>query len=58
MESNYRTRHRINVSTTSKGIKSYDVTVEMTDASKEQVLAESDALVCELDKRYPPQEVK
>lgn len=52
-------RIRINVSTTSKGLKSYDCTVEMPDATIEQVLAESDRLVAALDKRYPVQpEVK
>lgn len=53
-------RYRVNVSTTSKGQKSYDCTVELVDSTKDndfirnQVLLESDALVAELDKRYPP----
>ena len=52
-------RIRINVSTTSKGLKSYECTVEMPDASIDEVLAESDRLVAALDQRYPAQpEVK
>ena len=46
-------RIRINVSTTSKGVKSYDCTVEIEGLSMEAVLAESDRLVAALDKRYP-----
>ncbi len=48
-------RIRVNVSTTSEGLKSYDCTVEMPVATIEEVLAESDRLVTELDKRYPSQ---
>lgn len=52
-------RIRINVSTTSNGLKSYDYTVEIADAVIEEVLAESDRLVAALDQRYPAQlEVK
>ena len=49
-----RSRHRINISTSVKGIKTYDCTVELVNATIEEVLAESDKLVLELDKRYPP----
>ena len=48
-------RYRINVSTTSKGIKSYDCTFDGEGVSREQALAESDELVRQLDRRYPPQ---
>ena len=41
-------RYRINVSTTSKGIKSYDCTVDAED----HALNASDVLVTELEKRY------
>ena len=51
MEQTYKTRHRINISTSVKGIKTYDVTVEMVDSTKEEVLEESDAIVLALDKR-------
>ena len=49
------TRIRTNVSTRVKGIKTFDATVEMTGegVTKEMVLAEHDALVQELDQRYP-----
>lgn len=49
------TRIRVNVSTSVKGVKTFDATVEMTGegVTKETVLAEHDALVQELDKRYP-----
>ena len=65
-----RKRVRINVSTSVKGIKTWDATVEITaDAMIQQhdgfidnplvevTMAESDALVRELDKRYPAPEV-
>lgn len=48
-------RYRVNVSTSVKGIKTFDCTVDMLGYSMEEVLAESDKLVAELDKRYPPQ---
>ena len=54
MEQQYKKRTRIEVSTSVKGIKTYSCTVEMFDAEQPDVLSESDALVCELDKRYPP----
>lgn len=48
------TRYRISVSTSVKGVKTYDCTVDMLNAAMDEVLAESDKLVAELDKRYPP----
>jgi len=57
-------RYRVNVGTSVKGIKTYDCTVELTANSevdelgashvREAILLESDALVAELDNRYPP----
>ena len=47
-------RHRLNITTTSKGLKSYDCTVEITNGTREEVQAESDAWIVELDKKYPP----
>ena len=47
-------RYRINISTSVKGVKTFDCTVEMLNASMEQVLTESEKLVEALDKRYPP----
>lgn len=55
MEQQYKKRVRVEVSTSVKGIKTFSCTVELIDADNTQVLAESDALVRELDKRYPPQ---
>ena len=53
MEATYKSRRRINISTSVKGIKTYDATVELLDSTNEEVLAESDKLVAELEKRYP-----
>jgi len=47
-------RYRVNISTSVKGIKTYDCTVDITGGTMEEVLRESDKLVAELDKRYPP----
>jgi len=57
----YRTR--VNVSTSVKGVKTWDCTVEevsdnIPPTQKDIVLSASDALVAELDKRYPNMEVK
>ena len=48
-------RHRINVSSTTKGGKSFDCTVDIEGATMEDVLAESDRLVEALNQRYQPQ---
>lgn len=48
-------RYRINISTSVKGIKTYDCTVDIEGASMEEVVAESDRLVSLLDTRYPAQ---
>ena len=60
MEIQQSKRYRINVSTSVKGIKTYDSTVDLTGFTMEEVLAESDRLVAELSRRYPIdiQEVK
>lgn len=46
-------RVRINVTTSVKGIKTWDCTFEANGRSWEDVLAESDALVAALVERYP-----
>ena len=48
-------RYRVNVSTSVKGIKTYECTVETTadQPDMRQVLDESDKLVKALDERYP-----
>ncbi len=53
-EASVSKRYRVNISTSVKGIKTYDCTVDITGADMAEVLKESDALVAELDKRYPP----
>ena len=47
-------RIRINLSTSVKGIKTYDVTIE-THQGKDHALKEHDKLISEMDKRYQPQ---
>ena len=47
-------RYRINVSTSVKGIKTYDVTVDIEGLPMQEVLARSDDLIKEMDARYPP----
>jgi hypothetical protein len=46
-------RYRINVSTSVKGIKTYDVTVDVEGLPMQEVLARSDELIKEMDARYP-----
>jgi predicted DNA-binding protein (UPF0278 family) len=47
------TRYRVNISTSVKGIITWDCTVESNKLSMDEVLAESDKLVKELRARYP-----
>jgi len=49
-------RYRVEVSTSVKGVHTYSCTVELQgdDVTRETILAELDALVSELDARYPP----
>lgn len=51
-------RVRVKVSTTSKGLKSWECTVDGGESgmSADEVLAESDRLVAELEAKYPAQE--
>lgn len=46
-------RHRVNVATSTKGVVTFDCTVEGEGYSQEEILAESDALVAALRERYP-----
>ena len=57
MEEQKSIRYRVNVSTSVKGIKTWDCTVDMTGYSQERILAESDELVAQLEKRYPKEEL-
>ena len=60
-------RFRINISTSVKGVKTYDCTVDIerkiigggevdtdNEYQRQEILAESYKLTAELDKRYPP----
>ena len=46
-------RRRINVSISVKGIKTWECTTDGTGYSMEELLEKSDALVAELEARYP-----
>ena len=46
-------RYRVNVSVSTKGQKTWDCTVDGSGYTKAEILLESDALVAELEKRYP-----
>jgi len=56
MELEKSIRRRINVSTSVKGIKTFDCTIDMLNGTEDEVLAESDSLVAKLDQRYPSPE--
>lgn len=47
-------RIRVNVSTSVKGIKTFDCTVEGEGYTADAVLAKSDEVVRKLEQRYPP----
>ena len=49
----YKSRIRVNIATSVKGVKTFDATVELIDQPIDVVLALSDRLVQELDTRYP-----
>ena len=53
-------RQRVGVSTSVKGIKTYDCTIEIIDdvADVQEIMNRIDWLVKELDKRYPPVQEK
>ncbi len=46
-------RRRVNVSTSVKGVKTWDCTVDGEGYTKAEILAESDSLVAALEARYP-----
>lgn len=55
MEIEKSIRYRINIKETAKHERYFDCTVDMLNASMDEVLIESDKLVAELSKRYLPQ---
>jgi len=57
MELEKSIRRRVNISTSVKGIKTFDCTVDILNGTEEEVLAESDSLVEKLSQRYPAPEV-
>jgi hypothetical protein len=59
MEAQHTVRYRVNVSVTSKGVYSFDCTVELSEGLsnqltgiEERILLASDALVAALERRY------
>ena len=46
-------RYRIAISTSVRGIKTFDCTVDAEGLTQEEILKRSDDLVKELDARYP-----
>ncbi len=57
MEIERSIRYRINVSTSVKGIKTFECTVDMENYLMSEVLEHSDALVKQLEQRYPAPEI-
>ena len=55
MEVTKSIRYRVNVSTSVKGVKTWDATVDGDNYTMDEVLAESDKFVAELTRRYPSQ---
>ncbi len=55
MEVTKSLRYRVNVSTSVKGVKTWDCTVDGEGFTQDEVLAESDELVKKLEDRYPIQ---
>ncbi|KKN15169.1 hypothetical protein LCGC14_0988580 [marine sediment metagenome] len=53
MEVNKSLRYRVNVSTSVKGVKTWECTVDGEGYDMGYVLSESDALVAVLERRYP-----
>lgn len=54
MEATKSLRYRVNISTSVKGIKTFECTVDGTEYSMEEILTKSDELVAKPEKRYPP----
>ena len=48
-----KSRYRIAVSTSVKGVKTYDVTVDAEGLKMQETLARSDELIKDMDARYP-----
>jgi hypothetical protein len=48
-------RRRVKVTSTTKGVKSWECTVDGEGYTEEEILAASDSLVKKLDEKYPAQ---
>ena len=48
-------RYRVNVSTSVKGVKTWDCTVDGEGFTQPEILSLSDSFVAELERRYPAQ---
>ena len=46
-------RYRVNISTSVKGIKTWECTVDGEGFTQQEILKESDQLVASLEARYP-----
>ncbi len=57
MEVQKSMRYRVNISTSVKGVKTWDCTVDAEGLDMEDVLKDSDTLVKSLEFRYPISEV-
>ena len=67
MEAQHGVRYRVNVATSTKGVHTYDATVEITESTetgmqdldgvRDELLRQSDALVAALEARYPNGEI-
>ncbi len=53
MEIERSLRYRVNVSTSVKGIKTFDCTVDGLNYAEDEILERSDSLVKKLEERYP-----
>jgi len=51
-------RYRVNISQTSTGKKSWEATCDGEGFTQDEILRRSDALVKELERRYPAEEKK
>jgi len=47
-------RYRVNISTSVKGVKTWEATVDGSGFTEAEILAFSDSLVAQLERRYPP----
>jgi len=50
-------RYRVNVTISTKGVRTWECTVDGTNYTQEEILEKSDNLVAQLEQRYPAPEV-